>query len=339
MGAPRIIGATAMASHAESVTTDPVGFVKLQLEPGLQTVGAAMVKPAVVAGRVDSNSNSSITLENEIGALDANGAYYVEVRGPKGAAEGDDVWVGDRFEVDVAGSSGSTIAINTASSRNTVSLSAADLEGYSVVVRPHHTLAELFPPAQLTPGDLETGDQVLFWNRGNSTFEIHTLEEGVEFLGIPDAWRRGEEVTDGRVIAPGEGFFVRRRGGPVSLLTNIGEVRMNDFRQPLGLGLTLIAEGHPVNSSPESRMMTGSNGMQPGDLDTGDQILLFNTSANVYEIYTYEEGVEFLGIPDAWRRGESSYDTAELFQADKSVFFRKRGSAESDYVAPRTFPN
>lgn len=335
--APMILG-TPMALQAqdESVTTDPVGFVKLTLEQGLQTVGAAMVRPAVAAGTVASSDATSITLEAEIAGLNADTAYYVEVSAPKGAAAGDDAWLGDRFDVDVAASSGSTLVIDVANDRNTIDLSSVTgLAGYSVVVRPHVTLDYLLPPSELQAGDGNTGDQVLFWNRADNAFEIHTLEEGVEFLEIPDRWASGGQATGDRVIPPGEGFFIRRRGSATTLLTNIGEVRTNDFRQPLGLGLNLISEGHPIDNSPATRLFTADNGMQPGDGNTGDQILVFSEGS--FDIYTFEEGVEFLEIPDAWRSGGEVYDTAELLAADGAVFYRKRGEAVSDYTAPQTF--
>lgn len=321
-----------MANAQTEVTTDPVGFVKIDLQPGLQTVGAAMVNPAVAAGKVASNNGSSIVLESEVGALDAERSYYLEV-----TEGGDGAFVGDRFEV--ASISGSTVAVDSASGRNTVDLSVADLTGYNVVIRPHVTLSQLLPTDQLHAGDAVTGDQVLFWDTASEAYEIHTLTEGVEFLGIPDAWQAdGGVVTNDRVIAPGEGFFVRRRGEALELLTNIGEVRTNDFRQPIALGLNLIAEGHPLDNSPASRLMNSDLGFTAGDAATGDQILVFNPGTGGYNIYTYTEGVEFLGIPDSWQGdGGVVVDSEDLFAADGSVFFRKRGNAESDYTAPATF--
>lgn len=320
-----------MANAQTEVTTDPVGFVKIDLQPGYQLVGAALVNPAVAAGRVASSDGTSITLESEVGVvLESGVAHYVEVTGG-----GDGAFTGDRFEV--TSISGSTINIDAGHARNTVALSVASLAGYNVVIRPHVTLAQILPTDMLQAGGGTTGDQVLFWDRsaggGAGGYSVHTLTAGIPGV-IPDSWQSGGVNTNDRVIAPGEGFFVQRRGDAISLLTNIGEVRTNDFRQPIGLGYNLIAEGHPVDNSPASRMMTSELGFQAGGGTTGDQILKFVDGE--YQIYTYTAGIPGV-IPDSWQSGGVSADTSEIFDADGAVFFLKRGSAELDYTAPKTF--
>jgi hypothetical protein len=298
--APMILG-TPMA-FGESVSTDPVGFVKIDLDPGLQAVGLPMVKPAVAAGRVASSNASSVTMEAEVGSLPA-GAYYLEVVSGAGEAP----WVGDRFEV--TGSAGAVVSINTTSPRNTVSLGSVDLAGYSVVVRPHLTLNEAFPPAGLTEGD-----QILTFNPDTGGFNVVTLEDDIFGGGL--TWQ------ENLVLNPGLGMFYRNVGAAKNVV-NLGEVRMNNFRQPLGQGLNLISEGHPIDSSPSSRQMTAANGFE-----AGDQILVFNPGTGGFNVVTLEDDIFGGGL--VWQ------DDSNLLVANASVFVRKT-SADPDYEAPKTF--
>lgn len=299
--APMILGMP-LASMAQSVTTDPVGFVKVDLQPGLQAVGLPMVNPAVAAGLVASNDASSVTMAADVGTLPA-GDYYLEVVSGEGVAP----FVGDRFEV--TGSAGAVVSIDAAASGNTVDLGTVDLTGYSVVVRPHLKLSEAFPPLEMTEGD-----QVLVFNTESGGFNVITLEDDIFGGGL--SWAQD------LVLSPGLGLLYRNVG-VASSVVNLGEVRMNNFRQPLDAGLNLVAEGHPVDNSPSSRMMTAANGFE-----SGDQILVFNPESGGFNVVTLEEDI-FSGSL-AWTN-----DTT-LFAAGGSVFIRK-ASADASYEAPRTF--
>lgn len=299
--APMILGVP-LASQAQSVSTDPVGFVKVELNPGLQAVGLPMVKPAVASGLVASNDGSSVTMSADVAALPA-GEYYLEVVSGEGTAP----WVGDRF--DVTSASGAVVSIDTASERNTVALSSVDLTGYSVVIRPHWKLSEVFPPNEMTEGD-----QVQLFNSGTGGFETVALESDI-FTGEL-AW------TQDLVISPGMGFFYQN-AGVASSVSNLGEVRTNNFRQPLDAGLNFVAEGHPVDNSPTSRMLTADNGFE-----AGDQIQIFNSDTGGFNTVTLEEDI-FTGEL-AWT------SDADIFAPNSAVFILK-GSQDSSYEAPKTF--
>lgn len=300
--APMLLGAP-MALNADSVTTDPVGFVKLELEPGLQTLGMPMVKAAVAAGLVESSDGSSVTMASEIAAELSGGSYYLEV-----VSGEDSPWVGDRFEI--TGVDGSTVSIDSSASSNTVDLGSIDLADHSVVIRPHVTLREAFPAEEMNEGD-----QILVFNRDTGGFDVTTLEADF-FTGELD-W--AQDV----VLRPGMGFFYRNTSEETASITNLGEVRTNNFRQPLGQGLNLVAEGHPLDASPSSRLMNEENGFQ-----AGDQVLVFNRGTGGFNVATYEE--DFFSGDLAWN------DDSDLFSAAGSVFIRK-GTADPDYEAPRNF--
>jgi len=303
--APMILGMP-LASMAESVTTDPVGFVKINIAPGLQTVGLPMVKPAVAAGLVASSDSASVTMASDVGTL-PSGAYYLEVvSGSENAP-----WVGERF--DVVGSSGSVVSIDASSVRNTISLSTVDLSGYSVVVRPHITLNDAFPAGEMTEGD-----QVLLFDSSTGGFGVVSLDHDI-FSGEL-AW--GENV----ILAPGVGLFYLSNASAEMDIINLGEVRMNTFRQPLVAGLNFVSEGHPVDNSPDSRFLTAANGFE-----ANDQIFVFDRSSGGYSVFSLEEDI-FSGEL-AWNVPGAD---PTVFKANATTFILK-GSADLNYEAPRTF--
>src|SRR5690625_1026631 len=258
--APLVLGAS-MAVQAQSVSTDPVGFVKASIPAeGAATVGVSLVNPAVAAGIVASNTADSITLEGEVGSLE-NGSYYVEVTGE---SDSGDALVGERFEV--TSTSGNTISLDAGSALNTIALGADELVGYSVRVRPHVTIGQVFPVDELS-----TGDQLLLINP-DASFTTYTLSANPFNPAIVQWTTTGGVDVSNNIIAPGEGFVFRNSSSSaVELTTVIGEVRMNNFRQSLVEGLNSFAAGHPVDASPNSRMMTADNGFE-----VNDQILILN---------------------------------------------------------------
>lgn len=279
-----------------------------------------MVNPAVAAGTVVSNTTSAITLQSALPALTATTAYYLEVT----AGPGEAPWVGERFEVSVAGSSGVTVAIDTTSPRNTRALTGVDLAGYNVKIRPHMTLAQVFPPALIA-----AGDQILAFNRVTGGFYVYTRLVAVGPL--PNRWDRGGNQNS-RVIAPGEGLFFRNRGTVgVELFTNMGEVRTNEARQPLAAGLNHVAQLHPVDSSPASRLMTGDNGFIAAAVD-GDQIHTFDPVGGGFATISYLPAVG--PLPIRWMRGTDNVTATELFGAGGSFFVRKRRAADPNHTVP-----
>jgi hypothetical protein len=323
-------------ANATSVTTDPVGFVKINVQPGLQTAGVSLVRPAVAAGRVASSNGTSITLEGAV-ELPA-GAHYVEIVKGEGSAD----FVGERFEVQSA--SGNVITVNTGSARNTISLNGVNLKGYSVVVRPHVTLAHAFGDASnpiLTSATSATNaDQVMLYNQQTNGFDIYWFRQD-PFNAANKEWRLlGQNASEnGRVIAPGTGTFLLRRGTSAAELVMLGEVRTTDrFRQNFAPGLNLIAEAFPLDHSPVDRWFNSDNGFRAATSSaSADQIQVFNAQAGGYDIYWYRQD-PFNANNKEWRLlgQNTSSSLAKLMKADRAVFVLKR-EGDNAYEAPRTF--
>lgn len=332
---------TATVFAADVAYTPPVGGMQVTFSPGTRFTGMTLVNPAAVRGAVTNVAGNVITLSAtslNVGALlDANTAYYVELTsGPT------TTYVGDRFDVDVAAtkaSANNSITV-TLASRNTLSAvpTTANLSGYSVVVRPHVTIGQLFGTKnnQLMQGSSVIGsaDQIRFINPQSQAWEIFYFLKNP--AGTIAQWTKsggGTTNRDNEVIAPGAGFAVARNAATPVTLTFIGEVRTNSFAQPLVAGNNLVAQPWPTNASPLQRSMTVSSGMTGSNIiASADKILL--NEGGVYKIYYLLRNPA--GTIEQWTLsggGTSNRGNELLFGANAGVIISKI-SADAHYSVP-----
>jgi hypothetical protein len=174
-----------------------------------------LLRPSVFTGRVNTVSGREVVLPYMI-TLPAGSHYLEAVSGPL---------AGQRFEIDAAASSGNTVAL-----QDTAPSALADAR---VVIRPHHTLADLLPPNVFS-----AEDRVLFFDTAANNFT--TLVHG------GDAWLHDVLSMNARPFAAHEAALVQVRGPGASLLFT-GEVRAHGFTAPLVPGTQLIASGWPAS--------------------------------------------------------------------------------------------
>lgn len=311
--APMILGMP-LATMAESVTTDPVGFVKTTLPTGLSAVSINLVLPAVAAGTAQALTSNSVTVGESVDlnvALTAGGQYYMEVTG--GALQG------DRIDVDVAAtlaSGATTLNLDLSAPHNTLATADGLPSDTTFVIRPHITFATI--TAVLGAGNIFSGtdipdtDQILTYDGG---FVVHGYFDGVWYDGAFD-------VVDNKVIAPGAGFLFRRQAPAALDMTVLGEVRSNDFVLPLGVGLQLVSFGFPVDSSPADLSMTPEFFTAAvSDFSEGDQILTWDGSFVLHGLFNDGE----------WYDGDfTPVTSSKLFAADGAVLV-KMNSADPDF--------
>lgn len=319
--APLLLGVP-MALQADSVATDPVGFVKTSLPAGsLTAVGVNLNKPAALGAAVESASADSISVSsaaNVSDALDSAKSYYVEVT--SGALEG------DRIDVDVAGSSDATIKLNVASANNTINSAAALAAGDTVVVREHYTFSDI--TALIGEDNIHSGDDI------GDTTQILTYEgDGFEFYAyFAGVWYQAStfDVVDDQVIAPGVGLMIQNAGSSDIDLTAVGEVRTNDFVLPLAAGSQLVTFGFPVDRSPADYGLT-TDYFTAAELDAseGDQIL--NWDGSGFDFHALFSDGEW------YNTGTFASGTNEkLFEAGHSVILSLH-SGDEDFRINRPF--
>lgn len=258
-------------------------------------MGVSVVNPALFASWVGSSGNSTLTASDvsvDFGALlDSANAYYVEI--VEGSTGMDDVYVGQRFEVDVATTmAGATadgvIAIEMDSDRTTwvndpptTPTTAPVPGGYRFELRAHMTLGQVFDPSSLHAStSFADADQIQFYNGGG--FTIYYVLGNAQFA----QWTKqvgSFDSMDNFPIAPGEGMIFKRSSlSPSTANLRVqGVARMTPFVQPMNSGFNFVAEAFLASHSFDSR------DAYPGDFNSLDRVQIYNgTGFDTYLLYT-----------------------------------------------------
>jgi hypothetical protein len=315
-------GANAQTTTA---TTDPVGFQTTSVPLGLSALGNPLVNATTVQAGVAANTASIVTLSDvaNVGALLTIGEpYYLEV--VSGSLQG------ERFDLDTAATqtaANSTAVLNTSSPNNTLaSLSGGQLDGSTVAIRKHVTIAQLqtaFSPALIGNNNPSSADQIQLFNAQTGGFSTYYLR------GNGTEWRvvGGSVNANSTIVPPGVGFLVRKISATTAF-TSVGSVRMNDFAFPMPQGSSFRAPGFPVSYSPSSLGGTASNGWTGNNNPSlADQLQVFNPGTGGFTSYYLR------GDGTSWRVVGGSVNVAsdQLFASDAPFLVLKR-QADLNYI-------
>lgn len=321
--------------------SEPAGAVRVTFEPGSRFTGMPLVNQAVIRGTVLNVAGSTLTVGTtslDLGAsLAAGKTYYVELTaGPSST------YVGDRFDVDVTATqaNANNTLVVAATSRNTLATipPTAGLAGYSLVVRPHVTLGQVFGTQgnEIMQGSssASSADQLQFFNSTTQAWETYYFLRNS--TGAIAQWTKiggGSTSRDNEIIAPGSGFSVVRNASASVTIYLRGNVRTNSFAQPLVAGHNLVAQPWPLARSPLQRQMTTANGMTGAtSVPSADQILKYNgtTYATYYLLRNSSGSIEQWTLVGG---GSTNRGNEPLFGSDTSVFISKI-SADPAYLVP-----
>ena len=258
-----------LASPAATAWTQTAGFHDCRIRPGCETISFPLLNCELFSGIADARTGNVLSFTTGGGDVVFNasfgdGQYYVEIIGGPAA--------GHRFEVNEAASGVGTVALDLPSPLNTTA-DLSGLVGSPLAIREHHTVGRMFPApffqSGSTPG---TADNILY-HRNGAFGRIYLLNDP------PVRWVDAADVSaadqGGRVIPPGEGLYIHRRGGLINC-TYMGYVRSTPFCRTLPAGYSLTAGGYPMDESTAQRNWSASTGFT-GDPDpaTADQVLLW----------------------------------------------------------------
>ena len=340
--AHRFIRLRVTGPSAQTTTTAPMGDLCISFSPGNRFTGMSLENPGVLRDAIISQSATVLTLGNttlNAGALlDATQTYFVELTGGPAST-----YVGERLELDVAttiSTANNTLTVLPSSMRSTLSAlpGGSALTGYTLIVRPHMTLGQLFGTKGNTTMQgamvVSGADQVLLLNPQTQAFETYYLLRSSN--GSVVQWTKvggGSTKQDALPIAPGVGMVVVRNGAtPVSLIW-LGEVRLHAFAQPLVAGNNLVSQPFPLDQSPVDRLMTYANGFTGAIvLGNADQIMVYTGGA----IQTYYLLRSSNGSINQWTRvggGSTNYNAAKIIQGDGAVVVHKVLN-DPDYSVP-----
>lgn len=222
---------------------------------GTRSFGPAMLQPERFSGRVTSGSAyldvaASAGSTSVVSRFDPGRPAFVEIT--SGA------YSGHRFDIDLAASTPTMLALNPGSPRNTRT-SIPDLSAAMFIARDHWTLSTMFPASAWQSGTSPgTADRVQFYHPLNG-WVVYWIAN----VGGTSRWVRQGDATladqGGLVIAPGTGLFLRKVG-PATETLLAGVLRPNMFAMPAPAGLSLMAGGWPTDQSPAGRAMLTADG-------------------------------------------------------------------------------
>lgn len=289
---------------ATDAVTDPVGYITLTVpggsNPTISYLGTSgMVNPTTYGGTPTGNNGASQVdfAANSFtgGAFGDNSLgqpfYYVEIS--DSSVPGD---IGLWTDIDS----------NTTDSLTLVDPIAAkfSVAGVKVKVRKHLTLAQVFGdgtlanPLKLTGGvDVNSADLVEFVNFLGTTVNFFNTEE--------EAWFSGATASNERVIAPGDGLRVSRRGAATTV-SLVGNVKTGITQVAVEPGVNLIsstlavptsgAVGSPIPLDFDNSNLIASGLVGGVDVNTADNILqISGLGATTDLIYNTEEEGYFAG--------------------------------------------
>lgn len=329
---------TPVASADVIVSSDPVGYYRVPLVEGFQTIGVTLIhSPVFVTALASSDSDSVSATEsvNDIGALLAGGKeYYLEVVcGPTDKTE---PYVGHRFEVDEsatinAGTPDGDVVLVPSASINTAT-TIPDLTGYRVEIRPHVTLTEAFVKEPLYAAfDLGLADQVQIYN-GSSFTAYYLLGSNGE--GDLKIWGTFNfQSVDNLIVPPGTGLLYKRSSqAPANVdLVISGKVRANPFYQLLEPGFNFVSEAYPIPSSFTMRDAFPDEFDASFDIGLADQVQVYDGSG--FTTYFLAGGASTIKIWLLTGDFVTNRNDDEIFDFRRSVFVKKSNAA-TNYRIP-----
>jgi uncharacterized protein (TIGR02597 family) len=335
------LGISTTSGNAQDVAS-VVGVVSYPVaENRMISVGVPLMRPAVVAGIVDSVDSSGITLVNADGVrqtfdgvLQPGSSYYLDVVAQRDGQPTD--FIGHRIEIDeratTALSSGKLVAeessLNTLSKNN-----LGSLIDHRVVIRPHWTLATVFGTGTTAGLNSATApaeaDQVFFSTaKGLSVFYFRKATS--------PQWRSlatGSANQDNAIIPPGVGVYFKRQKSPVTF-TVAGEVRSSRFvRSPVSSGQLLVS-GFPIAASLSDLRLVSSAGLTSGVSATAaDQVFRWDGAS--FESFFLKSGTA-----PVWQKASLDgldYTSAKLLDASAAILVRLKSSVISPLVQTAPF--
>lgn len=328
-----VLALAAMSVNAQTNSTnqpaysDIVGYHTKTISVGLNSVGLPLLKSDLVKTTATAVTGNSILLSGEtnFGAkLNSAKSYYVEVY--SGTLKG------DRFDVDVVGSIAAAnggVVVNPSSGNNTMPVASigTNLNNASIAIREHITLADLdtyLSTPAVGNNSISLSDGVGFTESGSLIF-YNKKADGT--------WKKVGNSADfsAKTVPPGVGVFIKKIGSAVTL-TQVGNVRENDFARPLTTQLSLAAPAYPVDLTPANLSITPGSGATDwtgGTVVTGDYVSKVESGALIKYTLKSDGSVNKVG-------NSTDFKNTALFVGSEAQLV-KRAKANADLVEVKPF--
>ena len=307
-------------NSSSTATSIIIGWLRRTLAVQTQSYSMPLMPPAIFTGTVDNVNGNTISLATSangtsLTSLFANGReYYLDVISGS--------QTGQRWEIDEANSTATTLALLPAHERSTQKSVPVNLSSDVISIRAHWRVSDLFPMSDYhATNNPSTADQVIVWDITNSSYvtlwlanyfgQSHWHQVGIASL---------TETEDNRVVPPAAAQFVRPRFAPVTAFVT-GQMRTWRFGCPLKVGYNFLGNPFPVAQSPSAWGMTTLNGFTgTTNPSTSDRLYFWTGDSSATQ----------------------GYDTYQLFKTSRSSgIWKAVGSTDltTDYGKQNLFSN
>jgi uncharacterized protein (TIGR02597 family) len=274
-------------AFAQTVTTDPVGFLALTVYGPASTGGSAdtflglsFTQPVSYQATFSSASGMTLTDSSSTWSDDqfngANGQYYVELITGPGAGR----------MSNITATSGSGHSITTADD-----LSSFVSAGTGYKIRKNWTVASVFGPndeSGLAGGTLVTADQILVYSTATQQYSTYYYKtSGIGGTG----WRSTNSTSidaSNTPFLPTDGIIVVRHTAGNVTFSLAGAVKLGQTALPVAPGTNLLSNVYPSGTLTLGSSNLVGSGLTGGTLVSADQVLIYNNSTNQYDTYYYK---------------------------------------------------
>jgi hypothetical protein len=278
----------AMVSHAQSVSSTPVGYVSLTINGGgFTSLSNPLENPVVYSGTASSVSGSTITTsfaltDSELANLDPNGdsSHYVQTT--------------DGIILNIIANTATTITVDS-----DVSLLVSTDD--AITIKKHSTIGDLFSTDNsigLTSGTSVTASDIVYimGGDGSGSYDIYyyQTDPSPSFINAfgGSGWRGISSTSVDMasvVIGPDDGVIVKRDAATDISFIVTGTVNINDHRRDLPAGFSLVSYPFPVTTTlDDSGIFSSTNGyVSSTNISASDVVYVLSPDGN-FSLYYYQ---------------------------------------------------
>ena len=209
-------------SQAQTVTTDPVGFVSVSVPAASDAaLGAPLARASEYQGVIQSISGSQITVAGTPGWV-ASQFLYVSGSQPKTYYARIDSGVREGLIGTITANDATsiTITIPTGDDLSGVLTSALNTTGDSISIAPYWTLATLI-------SGIPAGTQVLTYPTNTAGVN---LAAAATYVYTGTNWQQGATIMNDVILPPMQGFTLRNNSASPIVVSITGSVPMSTHR-------------------------------------------------------------------------------------------------------------
>ena len=230
--------------HSQSVSTVPVGYVKLTIEGGnkYNFISIPLVNEAKFRGQINAVTSTSLTVNNGSWTADefASG-YYVEVTSKgsdnSGNAEG--------LFVDITGNTANSLTLAD-------DISSFTFKGdETIAIFKHHTIGSIFGVNNSSglQGGTSAGssDEILIWNPLTQRFSSYFYNSVINVWNLATAPFGTDKSSE--VFYPDQGFVIFRKAADALEVTVIGSVKIGSTQAQIYSGYNFYDNKKPIDTT------------------------------------------------------------------------------------------